>query len=205
MRWITGKIVRKKAGKDHKDVVIADGLFIPRQQSDQWAVWETGEDSSPMQMLQYMQESESVVVGWIHSHPTFDAFLSSVDQHTHFMLQRELPLAFAIVVDKEKKPRVMRLSPAGLEVVAACGEHGAGFHEHSLSNEEMVVDVPYFIHHHAKLSKLAFFDNNSFKEILGKNNTILTIKRHYIQKFLQPPWGRFSHNQSLVFIKTLIK
>ena len=106
---------------------------------------------------------------------------------------------------RKKKPRVMRLSPAGLEVVAACGEHGAGFHEHSLSNEEMVVDVPYFIHHHAKLSKLAFFDNNSFKEILGKNNTILTIKRHYIQKFLQPPWGRFSHNQSLVFIKTLIK
>lgn len=65
MGWITGKIVRKKAGKDHKDVVIADGLFIP-QQSDQWA-WETGEDSLPMQMLQYMQESESVVVGWIHS------------------------------------------------------------------------------------------------------------------------------------------
>ena len=104
--------------RSQSDVVIADGLFIP-QQSDQWA-WETGEDSLPMQMLQYMQESESVVVGWIHSHPTLDAFLSSVDQHTHFMLQRELPLAFAIVVDKEKKPRVMRLSPAGLEVVAAC-------------------------------------------------------------------------------------
>ena len=83
--------------------------------------------------------------------------------------------------------------------------HGAGFHEHSLSNEEMVVDVPYFIHHHGKLSKLAFFDNNSFKEILGKNNTILTIKRRTIFKNSFNPRGRFSHNQSLVFIKTLIK
>ena len=168
MGWVTGKVEEKKQNKkETSKVVVANGLFLPLQSSSQWAVWEPGEGELPGQMLQFMEDSESIVVGWIHSHPTFDSFLSSVDRHTQFMLQRELELAFAIVIDKEKKPRVMRLTAEGMKTVAACTQDPGSFHEHPLEHDSMVVDIPYFVHHSGKNSKLAFFDQNNFQEPFG--------------------------------------
>ena len=37
------------------------------------------------------------VVGWIHTHPTQSAFLSSVDLHMQYSYQQMLPEALAIV------------------------------------------------------------------------------------------------------------
>lgn len=179
MGWVTGKLHEKGQKAKKKTIVIANGLFIPRQKSDQWSVWEAGDDQVPSQMLQFMEESESVVVGWIHSHPTFSSFLSSVDQHTQHRLQKDLAQAFAIVIDQHKQPRVMRLSPAGMEVVAKCQADPANFHEHDISNEDMVVDLGYFIHHSGKFSKLAFFDQNNFRETFGQQ----TFEKHSIFLF----------------------
>jgi proteasome lid subunit RPN8/RPN11 len=38
------------------------------------------------------------MLGWIHTHPDYNAFLSSVDMHNQFLYQCLLPEALAIVV-----------------------------------------------------------------------------------------------------------
>ncbi len=167
MGWLTGNVTTMGKGKDKKQVVVIDGLFLPKQAADQWNVWEPGDDQIPHQMLTYLQDSESNVVGWVHSHPTFDSFLSSVDLHTQHMLQREQPLAVAIVIDKNKKARVMRISEAGMEVVSSCGHDPHQFHEHDASHEEMVVDLPYLAHQSGKLAKFTFYDENASAETLS--------------------------------------
>lgn len=171
MGWITGKLEPMKGGgKKGKDVaktepmVVVNGLFIPKQQADQTNVWEAADSDPPFQMVEFMQESESVVVGWIHSHPTFEAFLSSIDMHTQYSLQKDLPQAFAIVVDQKKDCRVMRLSAAGMETIAACSEHPGTFHEHEGDHSMLVDDIPFYIHAHGKLSRLHFHDQNQFME-----------------------------------------
>lgn len=121
MGWLTG-VVRKRKGKENQ--VIVDGLFLPVQKGGMHAVEEVQGAPHPQAMLDHMASAGSFVVGWVHSHPTFDAFFSSIDQHTMWALQRELADAFGIVIDKEKKVRCMRLSEQGLHEVARCVNDG---------------------------------------------------------------------------------
>ncbi|KAL1244649.1 STAM-binding protein [Trichinella spiralis] len=69
-----------------------------------------------------------ITLGWIHTHPTQSAFLSSVDLHTHCSYQLLFPEAVAIVC----APKIgvfMLTSPYGLKVIANCKR--TGFHPHS--------------------------------------------------------------------------
>ena len=84
--------------------------------------------------------------------------------HTQYSLQKDLPQAFAIVVDQKKDCRVMRLSAAGMETIAACSEHPGTFHEHEGDHSMLVDDIPFYIHAHGKLSRLHFHDQNQFME-----------------------------------------
>ena len=78
-----------------------------------------------------------IQLGWVHTHPSQDAFLSSVDLHTHLGYQQLLPESVAVVV----APRcnnafaVFRLTDgeacaagrapvSGIDVIAACDERG---------------------------------------------------------------------------------
>ena len=121
MGWLTGTISKRKKAKN---MVIVDGLFIPVQVSDATSVQEAPNAPFPKAMLQHMESSKSVVVGWVHSHPTFSAFFSSVDQHTMWMLQKDLPEAFGVVVDNEKQLRCLRLSEKGLVELQRCEDAG---------------------------------------------------------------------------------
>lgn len=167
MAWLTGKVEERGKGKNKKSVVHVSGMFLPKQESNQWSVWEPKDAEIPHQMLQHMQESETNVVGWIHSHPTFESFLSSVDLHSQFQLQSGFKLAFAVVVDQQKKPRVMRLSEKGMTVLADCCLDPGTFHEHPFPHDELVVDVPFNFVQSGEMSKLHFFDQNSSVEIFG--------------------------------------
>lgn len=73
-----------------------------------------------------------IVLGWIHTHPEFDCFLSSIDVHTTLSYQLLLEEAIAIVMapkDRKRKCGVFRLStPGGLELVKDCKQRG--FHQH---------------------------------------------------------------------------
>ncbi|VFV27245.1 Hypothetical predicted protein [Lynx pardinus] len=71
-----------------------------------------------------------LTLGWIHTHPTQTAFLSSVDLHTHCSYQLMLPEAIAIVCSpKHRDTGIFRLTNAGMLEVSACKKKG--FHPHT--------------------------------------------------------------------------
>ncbi|NXE82027.1 STABP protein, partial [Cochlearius cochlearius] len=71
-----------------------------------------------------------VTLGWIHTHPTQTAFLSSVDLHTHCSYQMMLPESIAIVCSpKYQETGFFKLTEHGLEEISSCRQKG--FHPHS--------------------------------------------------------------------------
>ena len=120
MAWITGTIDICKKSK--QEICRAQGLFFPKQDSTNTECFEA-EGDFPKALLNHLEETGCSVVGWVHSHPTFDAFFSSVDQHMMAMIQRDLPLAFGLVVDQNKEARCLRLSAAGMAEVQKCSQN----------------------------------------------------------------------------------
>jgi len=117
MGWITGSI---ETDKKHKtEISFASGLFMPRQDATTTCVFEI-DGGSATAMLKHCEECNTHVVGWIHSHPTFEAFFSSIDQHMMYKIQKDLPSAYGIVLDKNQEFRCLRLSEAGMKAVEAC-------------------------------------------------------------------------------------
>ncbi|XP_077942390.1 STAM-binding protein-like A isoform X1 [Gasterosteus aculeatus] len=79
-----------------------------------------------------------ITLGWIHTHPTQTAFLSSVDLHTHCSYQMMLPEAIAIVCSpKFNEIGYFRLTDRGTSEISTCKQKG--FHPHSK-------DPPLFTH-----------------------------------------------------------
>ncbi|XP_072485080.1 AMSH-like protease [Notamacropus eugenii] len=104
---ITHVIVPKQStGPDYCDVANVEELFCVQDQHN------------------------LLTLGWIHTHPTQTAFLSSVDLHTHCSYQLMLPEAIAIVCSpKHKDTGIFRLTSAGMLEVSACKKKG--FHPHT--------------------------------------------------------------------------
>ncbi|XP_060712343.1 STAM-binding protein-like [Hemiscyllium ocellatum] len=70
-----------------------------------------------------------ITLGWIHTHPTQTAFLSSVDLHTHSSYQIMLPEAIAIVCSpKYHETGFFRLTDHGMDEISFCKQKG--FHPH---------------------------------------------------------------------------
>ena len=103
------------------------GVAAP-QDATGHTVWETNVPEAGVELLGILERSESRVIGWIHSHPTFDAFLSSIDQHMHYQLQREDARCVALVTDKDDQVKSFRLTDAGMAKLETCTEQG--FHKH---------------------------------------------------------------------------
>ncbi|KAK5870728.1 hypothetical protein PBY51_003652 [Eleginops maclovinus] len=79
-----------------------------------------------------------ITLGWIHTHPTQTAFLSSVDLHTHCSYQMMMPEAIAIVCSpKFNEIGYFRLTDRGTNEISTCKQKG--FHPHSK-------DPPLFTH-----------------------------------------------------------
>nr|XP_060643435.1 STAM-binding protein [Anolis sagrei ordinatus] len=71
-----------------------------------------------------------ITLGWIHTHPTQTAFLSSVDLHTHCSYQMMLPESIAIVCSpKYQETGFFKLTEHGMEEISSCRQKG--FHPHS--------------------------------------------------------------------------
>lgn len=74
-------------------------------------------------------QHDLITLGWIHTHPTQTAFLSSVDLHTHCSYQLMLPEAIAIVCSpKFNETGYFRLTEYGMEKISTCTQKG--FHPH---------------------------------------------------------------------------
>uniref|UniRef100_A0A674N1Q9 STAM binding protein like 1 n=1 Tax=Takifugu rubripes TaxID=31033 RepID=A0A674N1Q9_TAKRU len=77
----------------------------------------------------FQDHQNLLTLGWIHTHPTQTAFLSSVDLHTHCSYQLMLPEAIAIVcAPKHNDAGVFRLTSSGMSEVSGC--RLKGFHPH---------------------------------------------------------------------------
>lgn len=122
-------------------------LFIPNQSGTP----DSCDMKNEEELIVYQEKYDLVTLGWIHTHPTQTAFLSSVDMHTHFAYQKMLPEAVAIVCSpKFQETGVFSLTELGLEVIGTCREKG--------------------FHYHAKEPPL--FESSSQAKII-KNDTIL--------------------------------
>ncbi|KAK6487561.1 AMSH-like protease isoform X1 [Huso huso] len=101
-------------------------VIVPKQSA--------GPDSCDVEnveeLFSFQDQHNLLTLGWIHTHPTQTAFLSSVDLHTHCSYQLMLPEAIALVCSpKHNDTGVFRLTSAGMLEVSAC--RAKGFHPHS--------------------------------------------------------------------------
>ncbi|MGH0115481.1 UNVERIFIED_CONTAM: hypothetical protein FKN15_024811 [Acipenser sinensis] len=101
-------------------------VIVPKQSA--------GPDSCDVEnveeLFSFQDQHNLLTLGWIHTHPTQTAFLSSVDLHTHCSYQLMLPEAIAIVCSpKHNDTGVFGLTSAGMLEVSAC--RAKGFHPHS--------------------------------------------------------------------------
>ncbi|CAK9824277.1 STAM-binding protein [Anthophora retusa] len=114
------------AGKLERNKLLVTHLLIPEQTgSPDSCITHNEED-----IFDYQDQHNLITLGWIHTHPTQTAFLSSVDLHTHCAYQLMMAEAIAIVcAPKYDETGFFILTPEyGLEFIANCRE--TGFHPH---------------------------------------------------------------------------
>uniref|UniRef100_A0A6M2DT24 Putative smad6 n=1 Tax=Xenopsylla cheopis TaxID=163159 RepID=A0A6M2DT24_XENCH len=82
------------------------------------------------EIFDFQDQHGLITLGWIHTHPSQTAFLSSVDLHTHCSYQTMMPEAVAIVcAPKYQETGCFCLTPQyGLEFIQKCRQQG--FHPH---------------------------------------------------------------------------
>lgn len=109
------------------DGYIVTHLIIP----DQTGTHDSCETLDYENLAKEMIQEDLTQLGWIHVHPKFEVFLSSVDMHTQLVPQQQLPEYFAIVWSPVGNPQlgVFNLTDHGLDVLSNC-DKGHGFHEH---------------------------------------------------------------------------
>lgn len=113
-------------GRLSRDELVVSHVVVPKQTS--------GPDFCDMEnveeLFRIQDQHNLLTLGWIHTHPTQTAFLSSVDLHTHCSFQLMLPEAIAVVcAPRHNDVGVFRLSTAGVSEVSRC--RLKGFHPHS--------------------------------------------------------------------------
>lgn len=113
-------------GKLTHDEFTITHIIVPKQSA--------GPDYCDMENVEELfnvqDQHNLLTLGWIHTHPTQTAFLSSVDLHTHCSYQLMLPEAIAIVCSpKHNDTGIFRLTNAGMLEVSGCKKKG--FHPHS--------------------------------------------------------------------------
>jgi len=101
-------------------------LLIPRQVGKS--------DSCTMDGLEDVwdiHDKENIIfLGWIHTHPAYSVFLSSVDMHNQYEWQHMLPEAIATVCSiKDNEVGHLRLTESGMSEIGDCTL--TNFHPHS--------------------------------------------------------------------------
>uniref|UniRef100_A0A3B4AGS1 MPN domain-containing protein n=1 Tax=Periophthalmus magnuspinnatus TaxID=409849 RepID=A0A3B4AGS1_9GOBI len=113
-------------GRLAREELVVTHVVVPKQTS--------GPDFCDMENVEelfcFQDQQNLLTLGWIHTHPTQTAFLSSVDLHTHCSFQLMLPEAIAVVcAPRHNDCAVFRLTGPGISAVSRC--RLKGFHPHS--------------------------------------------------------------------------
>ncbi|XP_028414859.1 STAM-binding protein-like A [Dendronephthya gigantea] len=114
------------AGKLSHHAFYISHLVIPKQTSTSDSCTTLGEED----IFTYLDAHNLNTLGWIHTHPSQTAFMSSIDLHTHCSYQQMLPEAVAIVcAPKHSQIGMYSLTREyGLKFIRACKQEG--FHPH---------------------------------------------------------------------------
>ncbi|XP_067908633.1 AMSH-like protease [Heterodontus francisci] len=114
------------SGKLTHDEFTVTHVIIPKQSGGP----DYCDTENEEELFTIQDQHDLITLGWIHTHPTQTAFLSSVDLHTHCSYQLMLPESIAIVcAPKHNETGAFRLTPAGILEVSSCRKKG--FHPHS--------------------------------------------------------------------------
>ncbi|KFM70990.1 STAM-binding protein-like A, partial [Stegodyphus mimosarum] len=114
------------AGKMSHNQLMVTHLLVPKQSGTSDSCTTDNEED----IFMYLDKHDLITLGWIHTHPSQTAFLSSVDLHTHCSYQLMMPEAIAIVcAPKYNKTSIFSLTPDyGLDYISQCQQKG--FHPH---------------------------------------------------------------------------
>lgn len=115
------------AGKLRHNAFVITHLILPKQTgTSDTCIAEDEED-----IFLFQEPRDLITLGWIHTHPSQTAFLSSVDMHNQYGYQAMLPEAIAIVCSpKFNETGIFSLSiERGLVEIGSCREKG--FHQHT--------------------------------------------------------------------------
>ncbi|EFA80464.1 MPN/PAD-1 domain-containing protein [Heterostelium album PN500] len=107
------------SGTLSNDVFKVTTLIIPKQEG----TTDTCNTIEEHELFEYQLENDLLTLGWIHTHPTQDCFLSAVDVHTHCSYQYLLQEAIAVVISPMANPNfgIFRLTdPPGIQTVQKC-------------------------------------------------------------------------------------
>ncbi|OWZ21330.1 Metalloprotease [Phytophthora megakarya] len=139
------------AGILHDRKLIITTLIIPKQEGSSDMCTMTNEED----LYDFCFSNELLTLGWIHTHPKQDCFLSSVDVHTQCGFQSILPEAVAIVVapsDPRKNVGVFRLTePSGLQLIQNCNLTGFHTHPSQIEIYSDAFECKWMEHHTAQL------------------------------------------------------
>eukprot|EP00698_Gefionella_okellyi_P022017 TRINITY_DN7230_c0_g1_i1.p1 TRINITY_DN7230_c0_g1~~TRINITY_DN7230_c0_g1_i1.p1 ORF type:complete len:632 (+),score=126.25 TRINITY_DN7230_c0_g1_i1:64-1959(+) len=115
------------AGTLSQNCLFITHLIIPKQEGTDSTCTMLNEED----LFVCMDKLSLITVGWIHTHPTQDCFMSSIDLHTHCGYQSMLPEALAIVMAPSRHAHgIFSLHvPDGLSLIQKCQK--SGFHTHS--------------------------------------------------------------------------
>jgi proteasome lid subunit RPN8/RPN11 len=114
------------AGKLSRNQLHVTHVILPKQKGGP----DSCETISEEELFDVQDQHDLITLGWIHTHPSQTAFMSSVDLHTHCSYQIMMDEAVAIVC----APRYgqvgvyMLTEPYGLDYITHCEEEG--FHTH---------------------------------------------------------------------------
>ncbi|KAL4240618.1 AMSH-like protease [Mactra antiquata] len=115
------------SGKMERGAFFITHVLVPKQTGTSDSCNAENEED----LFEFQDSNDLLSLGWIHTHPTQTAFLSSVDLHTQYPYQQLMPEAIAIVVSpKFNETGVFMLTPdRGLPEIASCNKRG--HHEHT--------------------------------------------------------------------------
>ncbi|XP_055634942.1 STAM-binding protein [Toxorhynchites rutilus septentrionalis] len=114
------------AGRLAKNQLLITHVVVPKQKGTSDSCTTMNEED----IFNYQDQHNLITLGWIHTHPSQTAFLSSVDLHTHCSYQMMLEEAIAIVCSpKYEETGFFCLTPSyGLDYISQCRQ--SGFHPH---------------------------------------------------------------------------
>lgn len=114
------------AGRLAHNQLLITHVIVPKQKGTSDSCTTMNEED----IFNYQDQQNLITLGWIHTHPSQTAFLSSVDLHTHCSYQMMLEEAIAIVCSpKYQETGFFCLTPSyGLDYISQCRQ--SGFHPH---------------------------------------------------------------------------